>query len=55
MKELQLTILTKKDLQSRYKQLENTRMARLTDDAVAEGYSIGILQYIGLEQDSAIE
>lgn len=55
MKELQLTILTKKDLQSRYKQLETTSMARLTDDAVAKGYSIGILQYIGLEQDSAIE
>ena len=55
MKELQLTILTKKDLQSRYKKLENTRMAHLTDEAVKDGYSLGVLHYIGLEKDSARE
>ncbi len=55
MKELQLTILTNENLQSRYKQLEKTNMARLTYEAVAKGYSIGILHYTGLEQDSARE
>lgn len=56
MKELQLTILTKEDLERRYDhQLKNTRMARLTDEAVAEGYSIGILHYIGLGMGSASE
>ena len=55
MKELQLTILTNKELQSRYKHLENTNMARLTDEAVANGYSVGILRYTGLKQDSARE
>ena len=55
MKELQLTILTNENLQSRYKQLEKTNMARLTYEAVAKGYSIGILHYTGLKQDSARE
>ena len=55
MKELQLTILINKELQSRYKHLEYTNMARLTDEAVANGYSVGILHYTGLKQDSARE
>ncbi len=48
---LQLTILTQDDLERRYNNLKDTTMARLTDLAVAEGYSIGILQYNGLSLD----
>ncbi len=55
MQELQLTILKKKDLKSRYERLKGTKMARLTDEAVADGYSIAILHYFGLERDSASE
>lgn len=55
MKELQLTILTKEDLKSRYVELKNSRMARLTDEAVAEGYSIAILHYPSLKRDTASE
>ncbi len=55
MRELQLTILTKKDLKKRYGRLKNTKMARLTDEAVTAGYSIGILHYFGLERDSGSE
>lgn len=55
MKELQLTVLEEKDLKGRYEKLEDTRMARLTDEAVANGYSIGVLHYPGLELDSASE
>ena len=52
MNGLQLTIFKGKDLKSRYEQLKNTRMARLTDEAVANGYSIAILHYPGLYHDS---
>lgn len=52
MKKLKLTILTQKDLKRRYDKLKNTRMARLTEEAIAGGYSIGILQYTGLSRDS---
>ena len=52
MKELQLTILEEEDLRSRYEQLKNTRMTRLTDEAVANGYSIAMLHYPGLKFDS---
>lgn len=52
MKKLQLTILTQKDLKMRYDKLKDTKMARFTEEAIAGGYSIGILQYTGLSQDS---
>ena len=55
MRELQLTILKEEDLKSRYGQLKDTQMARLTDEAVANGYSIAILHYTGLKFDSASE
>ena len=51
MKELQLTILKKEDLKNRYERLKGTKIARLTDKAVADGYSIAILNYSGLGQD----
>ena len=51
----QLTILKEEDLKKRYEQLKNTRMARLTSEAVANGYSIAILHYPGLKFDSASE
>lgn len=53
MKELQLTILKQNDVKSRYEQLKNTKMARLTEEAVADGYSIAVLHYSGLHLDSA--
>ena len=37
MKELQLTILKKEDLKNRYERLKGTKIARLTDKAVADG------------------
>lgn len=55
MKELQLTILEKEDLKSRYERLKNSRMAHLTDKAVADGYSIAILQYCGLKRATPTE
>lgn len=53
MEKLQLTILTQKDLERRYGILKDTNMARFTKEETAKGYSIGILQYKGLHQDSA--
>lgn len=54
MRKLQLTILTQEDLEKRYdKLLKNTHMARFTNEAIAGGYSIGILQYNGLGEDDA--
>ncbi len=53
MKKLQLTILTPKDLERRYDKLKNTKMACFTEEAIAGGYSIGVLQYPGLNLDSA--
>ena len=53
MSELQLTILTQEDLKRRYDKLNDTNMARLTDEAIAGGYSIGILQYAGLKHNTA--
>lgn len=54
MEELQLTILTKEDLKSRYDkpELKNTRMAQLTNDAIEAGCLIGELHYPGLRSDS---
>lgn len=53
MGKLQLTILTSKDLEKRYDALKNTNMARFTNEAIARGYSIGILEYPGLSEDGA--
>lgn len=55
MKELQLTILTTKDLKRRYDKLKDTRMDRLTEKAIKEGYSIGILHYNRLRDDTVTE
>ncbi len=55
MKELQLTILKKEDLERRYEQLRDTQMAHLTEKAIADGYSIAILSYPGLKYDYAPE
>ena len=52
MYELQLTILEKKDLESRYHHLKNTQEAHLTDEAIAKGYSIAVLQCVGLGHKS---
>ena len=54
MEELQLTILTKEDLKSRYDkpELKNTRMAQLTNDAIEAGCLIGELHYPNLRSDS---
>lgn len=53
MGKLQLTLLTSKDLKRRYDALKNTNMARFTNEAIARGYSIGILEYPGLSEDEA--
>ena len=50
MKELQLTILTNKELQSRYKHLENTNMARLTDEA--KMFRLLIVLLVVIQKDS---
>ncbi len=52
MEKLQLTVLTSKDLKRRYDTLKNTNMACFTNEAISEGYSIGILHYEGLSHDS---
>ena len=48
MEKLQLTVLTSKDLKRRYDALKNTNMACFTNEAISEGYSIGILHYESL-------
>ena len=53
MGKLQLTVLTSKDLEKRYDALKNTNMARFTNETIARGYSIGILEYPGLSEDDA--
>ena len=53
MKKLQLAILTQEDLEKRYDKLKNTNMARFTNEAIARGFSIGILRYSGLSEDDA--
>ena len=53
MQKLQLTVLTSEDLKRRYYALKNTNMARFTNEAIARGYSIGILEYPGLSEDEA--
>ena len=53
MGNLELTILTSKDLEKRYDAIRNTNMARFTNEAIARGYSIGILEYPGLSKDDA--
>ena len=53
MGKLQLKVLTSKDLKRRYDALKNTNMARFTNESIARGYSIGILEYPGLSEDDA--
>ena len=53
MKELHFTILTGNDLKKMYQYLTNTKMYRLTNKALSNGYSIGLLEYSGLSNDSA--
>lgn len=53
MGKLQLTVLTSKDLEKRYGALKNTNIARFTNEAISGGYSIGILEYPGLNEDDA--
>ena len=51
MEKLQLFILTKKDLEKRYNNL-NTIAAHLTNEAISKGYSIAALHYEGLNKDA---
>lgn len=51
----QLTILKEEDLKNRYEKLKNTRMALLTNEAVANDWSIALLHYPGLKFDSPSE
>ena len=52
MVKLQLTVLTRTDVERRYANLKGTRIAQLTNEAILEGYSIGMLHYTGLNKDT---
>lgn len=41
-------VLSKKQLDERYSKLANTRMAKLTKEAIEKGYSIALIQKEGL-------
>lgn len=43
-----VTVLSSKKLKARYAKLANTRMAKLTEEAIRNGYSIACVQIEGL-------
>lgn len=53
--DVKITVLTKEEIEERYSRLGNTKMARLTTEAVEKGYSIGLLEYVGLSEECATD
>lgn len=54
MKELQLRVLTQEEISYRYdNELKGTKIALCTKGEIKNGYSIGVLEYDGLAEDSA--
>lgn len=43
-------VLSKQQLDERYSRLANTKMARLTKEAIEKGYSIALIEQEGLEK-----
>lgn len=50
MKKVELTVLSKKDLETRYDNIKNMIAERLTKEAIEKGYSIGAISYDGLSE-----
>lgn len=45
-----VTVLSKEQLDERYSRLANTRMAKLTKEAIEKGYSIALVEKEGLNR-----
>lgn len=50
MKKVELTVLSKEELETRYDNLKNKIAERLTKEAIENGYSIGCISYNGLSE-----
>ena len=53
--EVELKVLTEKELEARYGKIKSTNIAKFTDEAIANGFQIGMIHYFGLKFDNASE